>query len=56
MTLLKMLGKEVAHWKGERLVKNALCLSSVVLKPGVYLVKIETDQGVVVKKVVVKNE
>lgn len=56
VTLLKLLGKEVAHWKGEQLVKNALCLPSVVLKPGVYLVKIETDQGVVVKKMEVKNE
>ncbi len=56
VTLLKILGKEVAHWKGEQLVKNALCLPAVALKPGVYLVKIETGKGVVVKKIVVKNE
>jgi len=56
VTLLKLLGKEVAHWKGEQLVKNALCLPAIVLKPGVYLVKIETGQGVAVKKIVVKNE
>ncbi len=56
VTLLKLLGKEVAHWKGEQLVKNALCLPAVALNPGIYLVKIETGQGVVVKKIIVNNE
>ncbi len=53
VTLTKLLGKELACWSGKQFVQNKVFLSEVALVSGIYLLKVETKQGVVIKKMLV---